>query len=95
MAVPALLERVRSRKPAAKGRRAAHERMQRDLEYLSASRDRLVTKYDEQWVAIFNEALVAHAHEVEELLAQLDERGISPDQVIVDYLTKEQRTLIL
>lgn len=93
--MPALLERVSSRKPTAKGQRKAHERMQRDLEYLSASRDQLVTKYDEQWVAILNEAVVAHAHEVEELVAQLDERGISPDQVTVDYLTKEQRALIL
>jgi len=93
--VPALLDRVSSRKPAAKARREAHDRMQRDLEFLSTSRDQLVAKYDEQWVAIFNEAVVAHAHEVEQLVAQLRDQGISPDQLIVDYLTKEQRTLIL
>jgi hypothetical protein len=69
--------------------------MQRDLEFLSASRDRLVAKYDEQWVAIFEEAVVAHDHDVEKLAAQLREQGISPDQVVVDYLTKEQRALIL
>ena len=93
--MPALLERVSSRRPTAKVRREADERMQRDLEFLSASRDQLVTKYDEEWVAVFNETVVAHAHEIEELVAQLDEQNISSGQVIVDYLSKEQRALIL
>ena len=92
--MPALLERTSSRRPAAKNR-AAYERMQRDLEFLSAFRDRLVAKYDEQWVAIFKEAVVAHSHDVEELMAQLRKESISPDQVVVDYLTREQRALIL
>jgi hypothetical protein len=92
--MPALLERMSSRRPAAKNR-ATYERMQRDLEFLSTFRDRLVTKYDEQWVAVFKEAVVAHSHDVEDLLAQLRKQSISPDEVVVDYLTSEQRALIL
>lgn len=92
--MPALLKRVSSRKPAAK-EREAYERLQKDLEFLSSSRERLIKKYAEQWVAIFDLAVVAHADKIEELLKQLHDRGIPPDQVIVDFLTKEERALIL
>jgi hypothetical protein len=93
--VPALLDRVSSRKPAGKARKEEYERLQRDLVFLSESRERLIKKYAEEWVAVFDQAIVAHADEVDDLVRQLEEEGISPHQVIVDFLTKEQRALIL
>ena len=92
--MPTTLERVSSRKPPARDREA-YRRLQRDLEFLSESRDRLIRKFAEQWVAVFNESVVAHSPDLSTLLRDLDRQGISPDQVIVDFLTKEQRALIL
>jgi hypothetical protein len=69
--------------------------MQRDLQFLSTFRERLVTEYDEQWVAVFKEAVVAHSHNLEKLMAQLRKKSISPNGVVVDYLSKEKRVLIL
>lgn len=92
--MPTTLELVSSRKPAAKDREA-YDRMQKDLTFLSESRDRLIKKHAEQWVAIHNQELIAHASNVHELLSKVSRQNIPIGEVVIDFLTDKKRALVL
>jgi len=91
--MPALLER-RSRDVNPTDKQAI-KRLQRDLAYLSRHRDTLAKRYVDQYVAIRNQQLVAHAPDRDSLMAKLRSKGLLTSEVIVDFLTDENRTLIL
>ncbi len=92
--MPATLDRVSSRKPAAKDREA-YDRMQKNLTFLAESRNRLIKKYAEQWVAIHNQKLAAHASNMNELLSKVNRKNIVVGEVVIDFLTEKQRALVL
>ena len=52
------------------------EREQKDIEYLNAHYDGLKTRYPDQWIAVFNQAVVANAADAFDLIPQLREKGL-------------------
>lgn len=71
------------------------ERFQRDIDYFEAHQQELLHQYPDAWVAIFNEQIVGKHTEFEQLLTDLEERGIPIEKVLVRHLTTREELLIL
>lgn len=91
--MPLLLER--KSRDVSGSEKQPFNRLQKDLAYLSRHRDKLAKQYMDEYVAIHNQQLVGHAPDLDALIQTLRAKGILPNQVIVDFLTNENRTLIL
>jgi hypothetical protein len=62
---------------------------------LSGDHPRLINEYPDQWVAVANRKVMAHGDTLEQVLAEVDARDIPRDDVIVRFIERTQRTLIL
>lgn len=68
---------------------------QRSARVLSDSHPRLIDEYPDQWVAVADSTVMAHGNTLEQVLTQIDAEGISHGDVIVRFIERTQRTLIL
>jgi hypothetical protein len=75
--------------------RAELQRFSRDMRYFSDHWEELLTQYPEQWIAIFNEEVAGSAPDFDQLLAELQMRGIPPEQAFVEYVTEKEELLIV
>jgi hypothetical protein len=71
------------------------ERHRRDALWFDAQRDAILAAYPDQWVAVFNQQVVAAAKSLGTLLAQLDARGIPRGCAFCEYVTGDEVDLIL
>lgn len=71
------------------------ERSSKDLEYFAAHRQELLKEHTEQWVAIYNQQVVAAAKDVKRLIKHLEKKGIPPGHVVRQYLTGNEDIWIL
>ena len=62
---------------------------------LASRRARLVRKHPERWVAVRGGDVVAVARTLEDLLRQVDEKGIARRDVIVQFLSRERHIMVL
>jgi hypothetical protein len=70
-------------------------RFQRDIAYFEAHREDLMARYPEEWIAIYNEAVVGAAAELESLLFTLREHRVPPEAALVKHLSRNEDVLIL
>jgi hypothetical protein len=66
-----------------------------DADYYAEQFEQLLARYPDQWIAIYQRALVAAAADLPGLLAALRERGIPVEETLVKYLSTEEPVLIL
>jgi len=71
------------------------ERFRKDGQYVEEHREALLRQYPEHWVAIFDGEVVAAAEAHEDLLDQLQAKGIPLGQARREYLTRSEDNLIL
>ena len=71
------------------------EEFQRSSHVLSDDHPRLIDEYPDQWVAVAEGAVVAHGETLEHVLARVDSKKISRADVIVRFIERTNRTLIL
>jgi hypothetical protein len=71
------------------------KRFKSEVDYYRTHRDDLLQQYPEEWVAIFNQTVVAADAEPEKLLAALRQKGVPVEQALVEHLTRHEDTLIL
>jgi len=62
---------------------------------LSSKHPRLINRYPKQWVAVYNGKTIAVGRTLNSALREVDKRGIPRGHVIVRYIDKNQRTMIL
>ena len=70
------------------------DRFHKDTTYREAHLKELLERFPEQWVAIFNEQVVGAALDLEQLLDDLQARGIPPGQAFVERVTAKDETWI-
>ena len=68
---------------------------QRSARVLSNDHPRLINEYPDQWVAVTDSTVIAHGDTLEQVLAQIDAKDIPRADVIVRFIERTQRTLIL
>lgn len=61
----------------------------------SSSQAKLIAHYPKKWVAVRGKDVVAHAGTLPQLMKKLDREGVERDSVMVRYIEKNLRTLIL
>ena len=62
---------------------------------LSANYPRLIDQYPNQWVGVYQGKVRAHGRTLKSLLSQLTEKGFPKQKVIVRFIDRNQRTMIL
>ena len=70
-------------------------RFQRTAHVLSSNQPRLINKYPDQWVAVSESTVVAHGKSLDSVLRKVDRKGVRRSDVIVRFIERTQRTLIL
>ena len=64
-------------------------------EILSSNQPRLIDEYAKQWVALYDHKVQANAGTLDELMAEVDSAGLPREHVIVRFVDKDVRTLVL
>ena len=62
---------------------------------LSETTLRLIDEYPHQWVAVFNGKVASAASSFQQVLEQVDACRLPRDKIIVRYIDKEPKTMIL
>lgn len=66
-----------------------------DARLLSSNSQRLIAKYPNQWIAVYQGDVRATADTLEALLDELKKRSIPADKAIVRYIEDNPRIMIL
>ena len=74
--------------------RSLHD-FQRSASVLSSDQPRLINKYPNQWVAVSDGSVVAHGKNLDKVLSQVDKMGVRRSEIIVRFIERTRRTLIL
>ena len=71
------------------------EAFQQSARAFAALYPKLVDEYDGQWVALYDKRVIAHAADLPAILRQIDDLSIPRAASVVQFVTKQRRTLIL
>ncbi len=71
------------------------QRFRRAARILSSKHPRLIDRYPKQWVAVYEGKVRAAGSTFNSVLAQVDKQGLPRRAVIVRFIDKNQRTMIL
>jgi len=66
-----------------------------DSNYLALHHHVLLDQFPEQWVAVFNGQVVSHGTNINAITKELASKRIPPNRVVVAFLSRRRRTLIL
>jgi len=59
-----------------------------DLLWFESSASRLITKYNNQFIAFHNQEILDSAGDLDVLLEHLDKKGINPSAVFIKFVSK-------
>ena len=76
-------------------KQAELRRFRTDALYYEAHRQELLQKYPEHWVAILNEEVVGADTDFDQLLNQLEQKGVPGERVFIEHATEKDELLIL
>ena len=62
---------------------------------LSSEHPRMITEYPKQWVALHGGVVRATSRTLRGLLSALERRAIPRESVVVRFIEKDQRTMVL
>lgn len=71
------------------------ERFSDDARVLSTRQSALIERYARRWIAILDGAVVASADSLQGVLAAADGRGLPRRRLVVRFIDRAQRTMIL
>lgn len=70
-------------------------RFRKAAQALSSRHPRLIDQYPKQWIAVYRGRVRASGRTFRSVLAQVDKKGIPREHVIVRFIDKSKRTMIL
>jgi hypothetical protein len=88
-----ILEILRNQSPVRLNRDL--QRFRKAAQALSADHSRLIGKYPNQWVAVYDGKVAAHASTLPAVLGKIKRKRIPQAHTIVRYIEKNNRTMIL
>ena len=77
------------------GARETFDRFRHDVEFVAREKQRLLDRYAEEWVAVYRGKVVAHHKDLEQLMRALRSKGVTPEDAVVDFITRNERVLVL
>jgi len=70
-------------------------RFHRNVEFGQAHYDELLERYPEQWVAMYDEAVVGTGPDKQQLINELRQHGVPPEQTYFNFFTHDDTILIV
>ncbi|MGI8912704.1 MAG: DUF5678 domain-containing protein [Chloroflexota bacterium] len=70
-------------------------RFHQNVEFGQAHYDELLERYPEQWVAIYDEAVVGTGTDKAWLIAELRKQGVPPGHTFFDFFTHDDTIVII
>jgi len=67
----------------------------RSARTLSSRHPRFIDRYQKKWVAVYDGKTKAQGRTLQSIWRQLDKQGLPREHVIVRYIDRNQRTMIL
>ena len=62
---------------------------------LSSRHPRLIDRYEKQWVAVYQDKVLAHATSFDAVIREIDQGNVPRRHVLIRFIEKNQRTMIL
>ncbi|MBO3755326.1 MAG: hypothetical protein FGF53_10715 [Candidatus Brockarchaeota archaeon] len=66
-----------------------------DFQWSLQSREKLLLKYEDKWVAIYSKKVLDSDEDLTTLVRRLKDRGFQPEQILIQFLSKEPIEAIL
>lgn len=66
-----------------------------DFQWFLRSREELLLKYEDKWVAIYGKKVLDSDENLRALLKRLKTKGFKPEQMLVQFLSREPLEAIL
>ena len=66
-----------------------------DYEWFLKSRSKLLSKYANKWVAVHKKKVLDFDNELTPLLKRLRDKGFKPEQLLIEFLSREPLEAIL
>ncbi len=70
-------------------------KFQQSARILSSNQPRLIDEYPDQWVAVSDSTVIAHGDNLNNVLRTIDKKGYHRSDILVRFIERTQRTLIL
>ncbi len=71
------------------------ESFRRSARVLSSHHPRFIGRYQKKWVAVYDGKTKAQGRTLQSIWRQLDKQGLPREHIIVRYIDRNQRTMIL
>lgn len=71
------------------------EEFSEDYEWFLKSRNKLLSKYANKWIAIHKKKILDFDNELTPLLQRLRTKGLKPEQLLIEFLSREPLEAIL
>ncbi len=62
----------------------------RDLAFIEENRTKLLKNYDESWVAVYKNEIIAHDRDYNNVLAYLEKNNMPSGQIPIRYISKHK-----
>ena len=71
------------------------QRFRKDTKLLSSKRMNFIAKYPKRWIAIYDGKVQADERSLKQLLVKVDELNLPREEVVVRYVDRNLRRMIL
>ena len=71
------------------------QQFRRAARVLSSKQPRMIERYPNEWVAVYRGRVRAHTKTFKRLMTQIDRKGLPREHIIVRFIDKSERTMIL
>lgn len=62
--------------------------IEKDLEWFSLNYKNLIKKFNEKFIAIKDESIVAEGHTFEEVISKIESKNLDPTNVLIKFVSK-------
>lgn len=66
-----------------------------DFDWFLRSREKLLSKYEDKWVAIYSKKVLDSDKNLTTLVKRLKTKGFRPEQILIQFVSKEPIEAIL
>ena len=66
-----------------------------DFKWFLRSREELLVKYEDKWVAVYSRKVLDSDEDLTRLVERLKAKGLHPEQILIQFLSKEPIEAIL
>lgn len=61
-----------------------------DLAFIEKNRGKLLELYDENWIAVCKSEIVTHSKNYDDVLMQIEQKGLPKEQVVIKFLSSRK-----